>query len=160
MGLQYAVSLGETAPHFVDWTTNHPKNKNEFLAWHCGNAPHELVKGGTPVCIDCQFIMAKALGPEVATGCSWMQLRPGPVTLSRLVEVGGEYRFMITSGTVMNEPLRTHGSGGWVKVPDLETLYRALQEGGFVHHCSMSHDIHVDALRMAARFLGFKTIVV
>jgi L-fucose isomerase-like protein len=160
MALQYAAALGQVAPHFIDWTTNHPKDDNKFLAWHCGNAPHELAKSGTRVKIDIQFIMSKAIPPDVATGCSWMQLKPGPVTLSRLVEVGGEYRFLITRGEVADEPLGTHGSGGWVEVPNLPALYEALQQGGFVHHCSMIHDVHVEALGMAAKFLGFKTTVV
>ena len=159
MALQYAVGLGEVAPHFIDWTTNHPTDKNKFLAWHCGNAPHELAAAGSRVSIDKHVIMAQALGPEVATGCSWLQLRPGPVTLSRLVEVDGEYRFVVARGQLMAEPLRTHGSGGWVKVTDLPALYGALQQGGFVHHCSMIHDVHVEALCMAAKFLGFKTTV-
>jgi len=159
MALQYGAALGEVAPHFIDWTTNHPEDKNKFLAWHCGNAPHELAKKGTRVTIDIQFIMAQAIPPDVATGCSWMQLKPGPVTLSRLIEVGGEYRFLIARGAVEDEPLRTHGSGGWVSVPNLPALYNALQQGGFVHHCSMIHDVHIEALRMAAKFLGFKTTI-
>lgn len=159
MGLQYWVALGRVAPHFIDWTTNHPQDRNTFLAWHCGNAPHELAAPGSGVRIDSQFIMAKALGPDIATGCSWMQLKPGPVTLSRLVEVEGQYRLLIARGELTDEPIRTHGSGGWVKVADLHALYGALQQGGFVHHCSMIHDEHIEALRMAAKFLGFKTTV-
>lgn len=160
MALQYAAALGEVAPHFIDWTTNHPKNKNAFLAWHCGNAPHELADPKSGVRIDTQFIMAKALGGEVATGCSWMQLRPGPVTLSRVIEVGGEYRFAVARGELTKEPTRTHGSGGWVKVADLGALYRILQQGGFVHHCSMIHDDHIAALMLAGKFLGFRTTVI
>jgi L-fucose isomerase-like protein len=159
MALQYAAALEAVPPHFIDWTANHPTDDNKFLAWHCGNAPHELAKSGTGVKIDIQFIMSKAIPADVATGCSWMQLRPGPVTLSRLVEVGGEYRFLIARGEVADEPLRTHGSGAWVQVPDLPALYGVLQQGGFVHHCSLIHDTHVEALAMAAKFLGFKTTV-
>jgi len=159
MALQYAVALGQVPPHFIDWTTNHPDDENKFLAWHCGNAPHELAKKGTGVTIDIQFIMAQAMPRDIATGCSWMQLKPGPVTLSRLVEVGGEYRFLIARGEVADEPLRTHGSGGWVSVPNLPLLYKTLQEGGFVHHGSLIHDVHTEALRMAAKFLGFQTTI-
>jgi L-fucose isomerase-like protein len=159
MGLQHGVALGRIPPHFVDWTTNHPKDPNKLLAWHCGNAPHELCAPGRKVRINTQFIMAKALGDEVATGCSWLQLGPGPVTLARLVEVAGDYRFLIARGELSREALKTHGSGGWVKVPDLRALYEELQQGGFVHHCSLIHGDHVDALIMAANFLGFDTTV-
>jgi L-fucose isomerase-like protein len=160
MLLQYSAALGQIAPHFVDWTADHPQDSNAFLAWHCGNAPHELAKDGTQVHIDTQFILAQVIPPDIATGCSWMQLRPGPVTMARLVEVGGEYRLILARGEVMDEPLRTHGSGGWVQVPNLPALYGELQQGGFVHHCSMIHDSHVEALRMAARFLGVKATVI
>ena len=158
MLLQHTTALGAVAPHFVDWTTNHPNDANKFLAWHCGNAPHELAKDGRIV-IDTQFIMAQIIPPSVATGCSWMQLRPGRVTLARLVEVGGEYRLLIARGEVSDEPLRTHGSGAWVSVANLPALYEALQQGGFVHHCSLIHDEHVEALQMAAKFLGIQATI-
>lgn len=158
MALQYAAALGQIAPHFIDWTTNHPDDPNKFLAWHCGNAPHELAKGG--VRIDKHVIMAQKMSPDIATGCSWMQLKPGPVTMTRVVEIGGEYRLLIALGELSDEPLGTHGSGGWVSVPDLPNLYAELQQGGFVHHCSLIHDSHVAALQMAGKFLGMKTVIV
>ncbi|MCX8037389.1 MAG: hypothetical protein N3D11_10175 [Candidatus Sumerlaeia bacterium] len=159
MLLQYAAALEAVPPHFVDWTTNHPDDPNKFLAWHCGNAPHELAKDGA-VALDIQYVMAKGgvVPPTRATGCSWMQLKPGPVTLTRLIEVGGEYRLLLTRAEVSDEPLRTHGSGAWVRVADLPALYAVLQQSGFVHHCSLIHDDHCDALRMAAKFLGIQTI--
>jgi len=158
MALQYAAALGQVPPHFIDWTANHPEDPNKFLAWHCGNAPHELAADGR-VDINIHFIMSRAVGTEIATGCSWMQLRPGAVTLARLVEVGGEYRLVIARGELSDEPLRTHGSGGWVSVPNLPALYGELQQNGFVHHASLIHDDHVDALRMAAKFLGIKATI-
>ena len=43
--------------------------------------------GGTGLGLAISRRLAKALGGETATGCSWLTLRPGPVTLARLVEV-------------------------------------------------------------------------
>ena len=34
----YQAALGETLPHFIDWTIQHRENPNWLLAWHCGNA--------------------------------------------------------------------------------------------------------------------------
>ena len=39
MLISYQAALGETKPHFIDWTIQHRDNPNWLLAWHCGNAP-------------------------------------------------------------------------------------------------------------------------
>ena len=39
MLVNYQAALGQTLPHFVDWTIQHRENPNRLLAWHCGNAP-------------------------------------------------------------------------------------------------------------------------
>jgi L-fucose isomerase-like protein len=39
MLVQHYASLQATVPHFVDWTIQHQRVDNVFLAWHCGNAP-------------------------------------------------------------------------------------------------------------------------
>ena len=146
MVLQYLVTLQSTVPHFIDWTVQHPTLKDVFLAWHCGNAPPTLA------CEGCQVQVT-------SIGAGSFKLKTGVVTICRLVEYDGMFKLLVTKGeAVADEPIPQTGS--WVKVPDLEKLYRTLVEGGFVHHASMIHGDHTQALSDACKFLGIETVIV
>lgn len=160
MLIQYHASLGTTPPHFIDWTIQHPKDPNTFLAWHCGNAPPTLA------CIGCQptilyhSIMYKDVGEDSSYGTTEFRLKPGVVTISRLVEYEGEFKMLITKGEALEEDTRFRGSWVWVRVENLDKLYRTLVEEGFVHHASMIHGDYVEPIRDACKILGIKTIIV
>jgi len=146
MVLQYLVTLQSIVPHFIDWTAQHPTLKDVFLAWHCGNAPPTLA------CEGCEVQVTRI-------GQGSFKLKTGVVTICRLVEYDGMFRLLVTKGeAITDEPIPQTGS--WVKVPDLEKLYRTLVEGGFVHHASMIHGDYTQALIDACKFLGIKTVIV
>ena len=146
MVLQYLVTLQSIVPHFIDWTVQHPTLKDVFLAWHCGNAPPTLA------CEGCEVQVTRI-------GQGSFKLKTGVVTICRLVEYDGMFRLLVTKGeAITDEPIPQTGS--WVKVPDLEKLYRTLVEGGFVHHASMIHGDYTQALIDACKFLGIKTVIV
>jgi L-fucose isomerase-like protein len=146
MVLQYLVTLQSMVPHFIDWTAQHPTLKDVFLAWHCGNAPPTLA------CEGCEVQVTRI-------GQGSFNLKTGVVTICRLVEYDGMFRLLVTKGeAITDEPIPQTGS--WVKVPDLEKLYRTLVEGGFVHHASMIHGDYTQALIDACKFLGIKTVIV
>lgn len=160
MMIQYYASLCTTPPHFIDWTIQHPKDPNVFLAWHCGNAPPALA------CIGCQpsilyhSILHRDVGEEHSYGTAEFRLKPGVVTICRLVEYKGEFKMLITKGEALQEEMGFRGSWVWVKVEDLDKLYRTLVEEGFVHHASMIHGDFVEPIRDACKILGIKTIIV
>lgn len=160
MLIQYHASLGTTPPHFIDWTIQHPRDPNVFLAWHCGNAPPGLA------CIGCQptilyhSIMYKDVGEERAYGTAEFRLKPGTVTICRLVEYDGEFKMLITKGEALPEDTGFRGSWTWVKVENLDKLYRTLVEEGFVHHASMIHGDYVEPIKDACKILRIRTIVV
>ena len=160
MLIQYYASLGTTPPHFIDWTIQHPKDPNTFLAWHCGNAPPSLA------CIECtptilyHSIMYKDVGESSSYGTTEFRLKPGVVTISRLVEYDGEFKMLITKGEALEEDTRFRGSWVWVRVENLDKLYRTLVEEGFVHHASMIHGDYAEPIRDACKILGIKTIIV
>jgi L-fucose isomerase-like protein len=160
MLIQYYASLGTTPPHFIDWTIQHPRDPNVFLAWHCGNAPPALT------CIGCQpiilyhSIMYRDVGEESSYGTTEFRLKPGTVTISRLVEYDGEFKMLITKGEALEEDTKFRGSWVWVKVENLDKLYRILVEEGFVHHASMIHGDYVQPIKDACKLLGIRTITV
>ncbi len=159
MVMHYSASLGRTPPFFIDWTIRHKEKPNVFLAWHCGNMPPSLCFPGT--CnLAYHSIMYRDVGVERAYGTLEGRVKPGIVTISRLVEYDGEFKLFITRGRALDEPGPFRGSWVWVEVSDLDKVYRTLVEEGFIHHASMVHGDYVEPLVNAAKLLGIKTIVI
>ena len=160
MLIQYLASLKATPPHFIDWTIRHPEKPNVFLAWHCGNAPPSLAHPSCPAKIGYHSVLYRAVGVERSYGTVDVRLKPGVVTICRLVEYDGEFKMLITKGKVIDEGGEFRGSWSWVEVSDLEKLYKVLVEEGFVHHASMIHGDYVEAIKQACQILGIKTVII
>jgi len=158
MLIQYASSLKQAVPHFIDWTIQHQHEENTFLAWHCGNAPMSLAGGS--ICIRGHSVMDVLLGEKRVGGTAEMQLKPGTVTLSRLVEYDGRFKLLLTKGEVIPSDQKLRGSWAWVRVQDLKRLYRTLVEEGFVHHASLVHGDRTWEIREFCKFAGIEVVEV
>uniref|UniRef100_A0A7C4BE73 L-fucose isomerase C-terminal domain-containing protein n=1 Tax=Ignisphaera aggregans TaxID=334771 RepID=A0A7C4BE73_9CREN len=158
MLIQYEASLEASPPFFIDWTIRHPTKPNVFLAWHCGNAPPTLCQAVCPVLY--HSIMYRDVGVESSYGTYEGRLKPGVVTISRLVEYSGEFKLFITRGRALEEEGPFRGSWVWVEVDDLDKVYRTLVEEGFVHHASMIYGDYVEPIASFAKLVGIKTIIV
>ena len=157
---QYLASLKTTPPHFIDWTIRHQQKENVFFAWHCGNAPPSLACEGCPVVLKHHSILGETIGLDRSVGTAEFQLRPGPVTLCRLVEYDGEFKMLVTKGEIEKADQDLRGSWSWVKVPNLDLLYRVIVEEGFIHHASMIHGDYVEPIADACKFLGIDAVVI
>ena len=160
MLVQYLASLKATVPHFIDWTIQHQREKDVFLAWHCGNAPMGLKARDSQIYLKSHSILGELLGPERCEGTAEFQLKEGKVTLSRIVEYDGEFKMLITKGKIIPSKDKLRGSWSWVKVSDLANLYRTLVEEGFTHHASMIHGDLSDSLVEFCRFTGMEAVVI
>jgi len=160
MLFQYLANLGKTPPHFIDWTIQHQENQDMLLAWHCGNAPPSLARAGCRVSIQSHSIFGESLGMENCLGTAEFQLKPGEVTLCRLVEYDENFKMLITKGEIIDTDQNLRGSWSWVKVNNLDILYRTLVEEGFLHHASLIHGDRADAINDACTFLGIETVIV
>ncbi|HID91393.1 TPA: hypothetical protein EYP44_05490 [Candidatus Bathyarchaeota archaeon] len=160
MLIQYLASLKTTPPHFIDWTIQHQEKENVFLAWHCGNAPPSLACEGCKVTIKCHSILGEDLGLERSMGTAEFQLKPGEVTLCRLIERDGRFKMLIAKGEITKSDQSLRGSWSWVRVPNLDTLYRTLVEEGFIHHASLIHGDFTQTIKDACRFLGIEAVIV
>lgn len=158
MLIQYSASMKRTVPHFIDWTIKHQEDEDTFLAWHCGNAPMSLAGG--PICIRGHSILDALLGEERVGGTAEMQLKPGAVTLNRLVEYEGRFKLLVARGEIAPSDQKLRGSWAWVKVPDLDGLYRTLVEEGFVHHASLVHGDLTWEIREFCKFAGIEVVEV
>jgi len=158
MLVQRLASLESTVPHFIDWTIQHQELENVFLAWHCGNAPACLAADPNKVVVREQALMSQVVGADRAQGAAEFQLKPGTVTLCRLVEYDGEFKMLITLGEVIPSSDVLRGSWAWVKVANLPRLYRVLAEQGFIHHASMIHGDIADAVEAFCKFAGISVV--
>jgi L-fucose isomerase-like protein len=159
----YQAALGETLPHFVDWTIQHRENANRLLAWHCGNAPVSLARDPHQVALRTRFDMKGELpvheGDPMA-GLFQFQIKPGQVTFCRLAEYDNAWKMLIATGEIIPSDETLAGTWSWVEVPDHARLYRTLVEEGFVHHASMIHGDQTAALLEACKFLDIQPVVV
>jgi L-fucose isomerase-like protein len=153
MLVQYKASLSTTPPHFMDWTLAHPEEKDTFLAWHCGNGPVCLSGEKNKVPITCHY-----MGPDMGT--VEFQLRPGVVTISSLQEDDGNFKMLVTRGKIVKLEGTMKGSWSWVKVPDLDDLYRTLATEGFVHHASLIHGDYAQSISDACEIMGIEVVEV
>ena len=158
----YQAALGETVPHFIDWTIQHREDANQLLAWHCGNAPTCLAKDPAKIALRSRRDMKgelEILSDDMMAGLAHFQLKPGRVTFCRLAEYDGEWKMLIAGGEAVASDDQLTGTWSWVKVRDHAHLYRTLVEEGFIHHASMIHGDQIKALRLACKFLDVQPIV-
>ena len=150
-----AAGLGETPPHFIDWTELHPEKDNVWLAWHCGNAPPSLCQQGCEMCINQHMI----LPVRPSWGTREFKLKTGPVTCCRLVEYDGWFTMFIGNGEMVDMPPHTRGSYGWVKVADAMDWEQKMVDHGIIHHGVLIHDPAVaDALETFCKFNGIEVV--
>lgn len=163
MLVQQRVALGETVPHFIDWTIRHRENPNWLLAWHCGNAPTCLAADPQQTALRSRRDM-KGESPvdncDPMAGLHQFQIKPGVVTFCRLAEYDDQWKMLITTGTVVPSEETLAGTWGWVEVADHDKLYRTLVEEGFVHHASMIHGDYTKALLEVCKFMDIEAVLV
>jgi len=163
MLINYNAALGETLPHFVDWTIQHRENPNRLLAWHCGNAPVCLANDPKQTALRSRLDMKGEMPirtGDMMSALYQFQIKPGRVTFCRLAEYDNEWKMLIASGEIIPSDEVLAGTWSWVEVPDHARLYRTLVEEGFIHHASMIHGDQTKALIEACKFLDIKPIVV
>jgi L-fucose isomerase-like protein len=158
----YQAALGETVPHFIDWTIRHRENPNQLLAWHCGNAPTCLACDSGNTALRSRHDMTGELPiseGDVQEGLSQFQLKPGTVTFCRLAEYENAWKMLITTGEIKPSDETLAGTWAWVEVRDHDRLYRTLVEEGFIHHASMIHGDYTRALLQVCKFLEIEAVV-
>jgi L-fucose isomerase-like protein len=163
MLVNYQAALGETVPHFIDWTIQHRDNPNWLLAWHCGNAPLCLAKDREKTALRSRRDMKGELPVEEhdrSAGLAQFQIKPGKVTFCRMAEYDDQWKMLIATGEIVPSDEELAGTWAWVEVKDHEKLYRTLVAEGFAHHASMIHGNQTRALLEACKFLDIEPVIV
>ncbi len=160
MVIQHLLTFKQDVPHFIDWTIQNQENENMFLAWHCGNGPISLRCKSCKPQINTHSILGKQIGYDKSYGTAEFQLKEGPVTLNRLVEVSGRFKMLSTTGEAVFDNRTLRGTWKWIKVKDLKKLYRTIIEEGFVHHASMIFGDLTKEIKTFCNFMGIDIVEV
>lgn len=136
--LAQAAALGEKTTFFADLTIRHPYNDNAELLWHCGPYAYSLAK--------------KDVQPAIANGRAQFEIEGGPITVSRLDGVKGNYKYFIGEGKGVEGP-KTTGTYVWFEADDWTRWEEALMFGPYIHHCTGVHGNYGRAMIEAAKYI-------
>lgn len=160
MVIQHLLTLNSSVPHFIDWTIQNQEDDNTLLAWHCGNAPISLKCESCMPQINTHSILGEQIGYDKSFGTAEFQLKDGIVNINRLVEVDNRFKMLSVLGEAVYDNRSLRGSWKWVKVNDLDRLYRTIIEEGFTHHASMIFKDLKKEMRLFCKFVGLDIVEV
>jgi len=139
----YAMAQASGRPSaLVDWNNNYGEDPDKGVIFHCSNLPKDVFveKGeGKPV-MDYQEIIAGTVGKENTYGTIVGRVKASPFTYLRVStdDAAGKIRAYIGEGELTNDPLKTFGGYGVVRIPNLQKLLRYICENGFEHHVAIN----------------------
>ena len=142
----YALVLASNKPSaIVDWNNNYGSDPDKGVIFHCSNLPIDVFVDQTiaveniPV-MDYQEIIAGTVGKENTFGTIVGRIRPGPFTYCRVStdDFAGKIQAYVGEGEMTNDPLKTFGGFGVVRIPKLQNLLQYICENGFEHHVAVN----------------------
>jgi len=154
----HALQLASGGPScLADWNNLHNEDPELVNCWHCGVFPHSWAK--TKPTMACHEIIASTVGRENAMGVVEFVMQDGPVTLCRATQDNwGWFKVALAQGAVEPNEATTFGAYGWVRLPNLQRLYKTVLLRHFPHHVGMNRS-HVGNVLWEAfgNYLGFAT---
>ncbi len=142
----YALALAsESASAIVDWNNNYGDDPDKGVIFHCSNLPKNIFVDETiasediPV-MDYQEIIAGTVGKENTFGTVVGRVRTGPFTYLRVStdDLNGKVVAYVGEGEITDDPMKTFGGYGVVKVPGLQKLLHYICENGYEHHVAVN----------------------
>jgi L-fucose isomerase-like protein len=160
----YALALASgKASAIVDWNNNYGDDPDKGVIFHCSNLPMDVFVDETiavediPV-MDYQEIIAGTVGKENTYGTVVGRVRSGPFTYCRVStdDVNGKITAYVGEGELTDDPLKTFGGFGVVKVPRLQKLLHYICNNGFEHHVAVNLSQTAPAVEEAlGKYLGW-----
>ena len=142
----YALVLASGKPSaLVDWNNNYGEDPDKGVIFHCSNLPKDvfveesLATEDIPV-MDYQAIIAGTVGKENTYGTIVGRVRASPFTYCRVTtdDLNGRVSAYLGEGELTDDPLKTFGGYGVVRVPRLQELLAYICENGFEHHVAIN----------------------
>ncbi|NJN98291.1 MAG: fucose isomerase [Anaerolineales bacterium] len=164
----YALALASEKPSaLVDWNNNYGDDPDKGVVFHCSNLPKGvftnqndagLISPDDIPVMDFQEIIAGTVGKENTFGTVVGRVRAEPFTYCRVStdDLGGTIAAYVGEGELTNDPLKTFGGYGVVRVPNLQGLLRYICENGFEHHTAINLSQTAPAVNEAlSKYLGW-----
>jgi L-fucose isomerase-like protein len=158
----YAMAQASGRPSaLVDWNNNYGEDPDKGVVFHCSNLPKDVFveKGeGAPV-MDYQEIIAGTVGKENTYGTVVGRIKAAPFTYLRVStdDAAGKIRAYVGEGELTNDPLKTFGGYGVVRIPNFQKLLRYICESGFEHHTAINPTrIGLGVKEALSKYLGWE----
>jgi L-fucose isomerase-like protein len=142
----YAMVLGSGKPSaLVDWNNNYANDPDKGIIFHCSNLPKDLFADSSQSPeeaphMDYQAIISKDVGVENAQGTVVGRLRSSPITYCRVStnDLDGRVMAYYGEGELTNDPVKTFGGYGVVKIAQFQKLLAYICENGYEHHVAIN----------------------
>jgi L-fucose isomerase-like protein len=139
----YAMAQAGGKPSaLVDWNNNYGEDPDKAVVFHCSNLPKDIFveKGEGKAVMDFQEIIAGVVGKENTYGTIVGRVKAAPFTYLRCStdDAGGKIRAYLGEGELTDDPLKTFGGYGVVKIRDFQKLLRYICENGLEHHVAIN----------------------
>ncbi len=165
----YALALASQKPSaLVDWNNNYGDDPDKGVIFHCSNLPKGvftdqddpgLISPDDIPVMDFQEIIAGTVGKASTFGTVVGRMRAEPFTYCRVStdDLNGKMLAYVGEGELTNDPLKTFGGYGVVRVPNLQGLLRYICENGFEHHTAVNLSLTAAAVNEAlGKYLGWE----
>ena len=142
----YAMVLASGKPSaLVDWNNNYGEDPDKGVIFHCSNLPKDIfvdetiAKDDIPV-MDYQAIIAGTVGKENTYGTIVGRVKAMPFTYCRVStdDFNAKVQAYLGEGDLTNDPLKTFGGFGVVKIANLQKLLAYICDNGFEHHVAIN----------------------
>jgi len=162
----YAMVLATGKPSaLVDWNNNYGDDPDKAVVFHCSNLPKDIfVEESIAVddipTMDYQAIIAGTVGKENTFGTIVGRVRATPFTYCRVSvdDLNGGMRAYYGEGDLTNDPLKTFGGYGVVKIGNLQKLLAHICENGYEHHVAINPTQCAAMLNEGmTKYLGWET---
>lgn len=143
----YTLALASGQPSaIVDWNNNYGDDPDKGVIFHCSNLPGDIFVKGDAIdpddiaVMDYQEIIAGTVGKDNTYGTVVGRVKASPFTYLRVStdDLNGKIVAYLGEGELTEDPLKTFGGYGVVKVPNLQGLLAYICNNGFEHHVSIN----------------------
>lgn len=157
----------------VDWNNNYGDDPDKAIIFHCSNLPKSifveekdvqaaggLIRADDIAVMDFQEIIAGSVGKENTFGTIVGRVKAEPFTYLRVStdDLNGRIVAYVGEGELTNDPIKTFGGYGVVRVPKLQELLHYICENGFEHHVAMNLSQVAAAVHEALnKYMGWST---
>ena len=164
IGMHALALASGKASAIVDWNNNYGDDPDKGVIFHCSNLPRDIFvdetirKEDVPV-MDYQEIIAGTVGKDNTFGTVVGRVRAAPFTYLRVStdDLAGKITAYLGQGELTEDPLKTFGGFGVVKIPNLQKLLNYICENGFEHHVAINLSETDAAIKEAlSKYLGWE----